>query len=348
MLSHDGQSVAYSASNGATFATHIDGTRLDDGVSWTWPAAKRIRIRNRDLTMLDGAAMTPVGEPRHFIVSADGETYAYVGSRDGDVVVVNGTPHKQFGAVALYDERTSPIVLSADGKHVVYPAGKGVAYDNKWFDTQLPPDRPVALSPDGTRWAARVGKEGSQRVFVDGTAGKEYHAVSEGFPRRDVADRVTTPPIIAFSPDGKQVAYAAVIRYEDEKKQTRYARVMVKDGAEQPRFAWVSSTRAFSPDGRRLAYLSADSEDGEWHVTVDGVRVGKGYGGVPAFSPDSKSIGLLGKRPGDVFAVLDNQEQKAYDAVGPEGTRVGFTPDGRYTFIGVREGAYYWVEARRK
>ena len=40
--------------------------------------------------------------------------------------------------------------------------------------------------------------------------------------------------------------------------------------------------------------------------------------------------------------------QKAYDAAGPEGTRVGFTPDGRYTFVGVREGAYYWVEARRK
>jgi hypothetical protein len=49
-----------------------------------------------------------------------------------------------------------------------------------------------------------------------------------------------------------------------------------------------------------------------------------------------------------MFAVLDGQEQKAYDVIGPADTRVGFTADGAYTFVAIREGAYYWVEARRK
>ena len=66
-------------------------------------------------------------------------------------------------------------------------------------------------------------------------------------------------PVITFSPDSKQAAYPAIIQYEDEKKQKRYTNVMVRDGVEQTRFAWVSHAPVFSPDSRHLVYLSADT-----------------------------------------------------------------------------------------
>lgn len=345
VISHDGQSVSYITNIGFEYYRFVDGENVGDRKVFVWPGATRVHFLEGKLPLASPYRGTSL------ITSANGATYAYVGSRDGDVVVVNGTPHKHFGEV-----NAAP-VLSADGKHVLYPAGKGVAYDNKWFDTGAAPDLPLTLSPDGKRWACRVGQvewhSGRQKVFVDGVAGKEYYAISENLtPNGPGLARPTTAPVIVFSPDGKQVAYAAVIRFEDEKKATQYANVMVKDGVEQKRFGWVSHDPVFSPDGRHLAYLSADAAngDGGQHLTVDGVRVGKGYKSAlaTAFSPDSKSIGFIGKRPGDMFAVLDNQEQEAFDVIGPEKTRVGFTPDGRFTFIGIRAGAYYWVEARRK
>lgn len=46
-----------------------------------------------------------------------------------------------------------------------------------------------------------------------------------------------------------------------------------------------------------------------------------GWGNPPARCRSAKD-------KGDWYAVLDRQPQKRYDAIGPDNTRVGFTPDG--------------------
>jgi hypothetical protein len=340
-LSRDGSYAIYSANTidrNGTYCYVDDHKAFADG--WAefhavavGPPVRLAYLQDFGKTLYLGGRTEP-GPIEHFRFSDNGKTYAYVTRQDGqDVVIVNGKPHKRFGTISQRNFQ-----LSADGEHILYLAGNGVVFDNKYFDVRAMPSFPPTLSPDGAHWACRAGN----RVVIDAVLGKEYHSVCG-------SDRDATP-FIAFSRIGKHTAHAAVIEITHENDPSEYFAAMIRDGAEEQRFAWVSSEAVFSPDGRHLAYLSSDTAEGngDRHLTINGARVGKPYGVVPEFSPDSKSIGFITKRPGEVVPVLDGQEQNSYDAIGPEGTRVGFNKNGAYTFVGTREGNYYWVEIRRK
>lgn len=358
-VSSDGRHTAHAMSTVTSFhqegIAYVDGKEVGmiptvpksgggvEGVAWgslTVATAGTIRLAViRDGVFLDGVKIAPAG--KHFAFSANGKAYAYLTSQDGQsFVVVNGKAHKRYGEISEWDDRS--FLLSADGDHIVYAAGKGMVHDNKYFDLGQKADLPYSLSPDGKRWACRAGN----KIVIDANAGKEYLFPANEYGRTEV-------PLV-FSPDSKQIAYTAgqKVNVKNDKgdEVEKYFQFAVRDGVEQKQFAWVSPNLVFSPDSRRLAYLASDKaeKDAQRYLTVDGVKFGKAYGVQPVFSPDSRSIGFVASRPGESFAVLDNQEQKAYDAIGPAGTRVGFTPDGAYTFIGIRDGAYYWVEARRK
>jgi len=290
--------------------------------------------------------------PPEFRASKNGMNYAFLTSRP---VVVNGVSHMKMGSIHLAypldGQAKSDVQLSDDGEHVLY-AGESegkqyVSFDNKWHELDATPLLPLTLSPDGAHWACFAG--GS--LWVDGKKGKEAYARSGELYKGDLLVEAGRPRI-TFSADGKQVAYSASTLVEES---TRHVAFMVRDGHEQKRFTWVSNHAAFSPDGKHLAYFSADSiaAKGERFLTVDGERLGKGYSGFhdkvsATFSPDSRSVGFVAKKTGDLFAVLDGEEQKTYHEIGPEGTRVGFTTDGSYTFIAILGGASYWVEAKRK
>jgi hypothetical protein len=224
-------------------------------------------------------------------------------------------------------------------------------------------EKTLRVSPDGRRWACRVltqpgGTAGA--VWVDGRKGKDYASVCGVEDRTAWPERLgePLPPAVAFSPDGRQVAHAAERVVTDETAADygqRYAFV-VRDGVAQNEFPWVSGRPVFSPNGKHLAYLTSDRRDGtgDRFLTVDGAAVGNAFptyhpaGPLPKFSPDSRSVGFMTKRGDRYFTVLDGEEQPAYDRIAPEGTRAGFTPDNTFTFVGIRDGAYYWVVARRK
>lgn len=58
-------------------------------------------------------------------------------------------------------------------------------------------------------------------------------------------------------------------------------------------------------------------------------------------------MAYVARRDGNWYVILDGQECEPHDAIGPDGTRVGFTPDGSYTYVAIRGGEYYWVEEKR-
>jgi hypothetical protein len=302
---------------------------------------------------VNGKSISTTGASE-LILSKNGATSAFLTNREGsDCVVVNGVPHKLMRGIAskspLGRAGQRNIHLSHDGAHVLH-AGQSegkwyVSFDNKWHEVGGELDKhgidgydeyQLLLSPDGTRWACRAGGA----VYIDGKK-----------------ESLTTLPV--FSPDGKRFAFTSfksVRKTVDGKEVSVSLPCVVHAGAEQPVFAWVDKRLTFSPNGQFLTYFASDTPEGQKgdsFLTVDGKKIGQPYSTVhgkvpPAFSPDSKSVGFVAKKTGDLFAVLDGQEQKTYDVIGPEGTRVGFTPDNTYTFIGVRGGAYYWVEAKRK
>ena len=45
--------------------------------------------------------------------------------------------------------------------------------------------------------------------------------------------------------------------------------------------------------------------------------------------------------------LLDGTRRELNEEVGPEGTRIGFAPDGTFTYLVKRQGAYYRVAERR-
>ena len=301
---------------------------------------------------LDGSGVTvddkttTKGSITEFQFSANGKSYAFL--LDNTRAVVNGKPHGK-----RFDRVVSKLFLSADGEHVLYAGFEGkqnyVSYDNQWLEIDSAPAA-LVLSPDGKHWACRV----DNAIVLDGKKVKEY-------PTAQWQINEALSPIL-FSPDSKDLAYAAgeKVKITDDKGKEvaeKYFAFMVRNGVEQTRFAQVDFAIAvpfFSPDGRYLAYYAREAVDGDEYLVINGAKVMKpnvAYlpAALPSFSPDSTSVGFVMKKQGEWFPVLDGQElKKDYEEIAPGGLRVGFTPDGTYTFIALRGGAYYWVEARRK
>lgn len=333
--------------------------------AWMWGVFPGVKVT------VNGKDISAPGGVWGFQFARSGTTHAFI-TRErekGEWVVVNGEPHKPMTGILKSGSvfQDDGVQLSDDGDHVLYAGTSGgrwyAVHDQVWHELSAEPTRPLTLSPDGRRWACRVltkpgGTAGA--VWVDGRKGKDYASVCGVEDRTPWPEPLgeTLPPAVAFSPDGRQVAHAAERVVTDETAADygqRYAFV-VRDGVAQNEFPWVSGRPVFSPNGKHLAYLTSDRRDGtgDRFLTVDGAAVGNAFptyhpaGPLPKFSPDSRSVGFMTKRGDRYFTVLDGEEQPAYDRIAPEGTRAGFTPDNTYTFVGIRDGAYYWVVARRK
>lgn len=127
----------------------------------------------------------------------------------------------------------------------------------------------------------------------------------------------------------------------------------VFNGYEQQPYTFVSGAIVFSPGSDAYAYV-ARKEDGKAYVVVNGhegpawddFQFAADKSPILSFSRDGRSIGYVAK-VGDFWAaVLDGKQSKTFDQIGPEGTRIGFTPNGSFTYIAVRKGAFYWVEEK--
>jgi WD40 repeat protein len=285
--------------------------------------------------------------------SPDGSRLASA-SRDGTV--------KVWDATASQEARALPAeILSPDGKQLAGTVGNEV----KVWDVQTGREtltlkghtswvQSVAFSPDGRHlvsaaadrtlklWDAQTGQE--LRTFK-GLAGP-------------VANRNSIPRgirLVAFSPDGRRVAYGHSVGVGTGPKTAWTSEVKVWDaqsGRETVTYKGDGGrirSVAFSPDGKRLAsagggMVSAgggtikvwDAETGqELHTFPSG-----GFSVAVAFSPDGRRIAGAGTPPIDGDGPSGSGEIKVWDAEtgrelltlqGHTGevSNVAFSPDGQ-------------------
>ncbi len=197
-------------------------------------------------------------------------------------------------------------------------------------------------TPD-RRHEVRVVEHHGQFVMVDGRRGPTFDGVAVG--------------TLAFSPDGRHLAYAASragrwhmvvdgrvgpaldgvaeVMYSADGVHLAYAAALdgrwrvIEDGVAGPPFdAVLGESLRFSGDGARLGYVATDA-DGT-HVVVDGA-VGPGWSGVGklTFSHDGRHVAYLARRGRAAIAVFDGVAGPAHDgiselAISPVGGRVAY------------------------
>lgn len=280
--------------------------------------------------------------PGSFIISPDGNRYAYLKIDNGrQKVVCDGNEDHGY-------EEIFSLCFTPDSKHLAYIAKQ----ENEFFlvfdgiagkgYTGIISDS-LTFSPDSKHYAF-VGKTGDKWLVVtEKGEGKTYDEIGAG--------------LLSYSPDSQNLAYPArvgvhwvlVINGEESKAydgiraltfspdSKRTAAVVRRgnlfavavDNEEGPAFTIVKpSSLTFSPDSERIGYIAID-QDREFVVVND--QAGKAYDQVVseriAFSPDGKRTAFAVRRQGDRFVVIDGVESKAYAGLTEEPPI--FSPNGQ-------------------
>lgn len=264
-----------------------------------------------------------------FQFSDNGRNFAYVVTQSGEQFVVFGKSEER-----PY-QKVDSLVLSPDGKryaHRVEHEGKQyLVVDGKPKPYPGTIRRPVLFSPDSSRWAIVI----NNKVVVDHVEDLPV-GVSDSFSQPIDASS------LVFSPDSKHYAYFGT----DSGK-----RVVYLDGKKQGQYDALAKIPLFSSDGQSMAYLAQDG--GKWAIYINGKR----HAEVPhdpegrcvlEFSPDSKSIGYAASVDLVWYILLDGKLIEKNEPIGAEGSRIGFGPDGSFTYVVKRKNAYYWVTEKRK
>jgi hypothetical protein len=281
--------------------------------------------------LVDGKELKKFEYTSEFQFSRNGESYAFIVSQSGEMFVAfNGEEQRAY-------QKIDSLSLSPDGKRFAHRAdhggkqyliidGKPKPYAGKLW-------RKVLFSPDSKRWATVL----DNKVIVD-------HASDAPIGPPDQYNSPIDANSLTFSPDSRHYAYFGTLTG---------LRVVVLDGQELGRYEAVAKTPTFSPDGRSMAYLAQAGRDGKWTVYING----KKHADVPydpnsrsvlEFSPDGKSIGYAGSVDLVWHILLDGKLLEKNDEIGPEGTPIGFAPDGSFTYLVKRKGAYYRVVEKRQ
>jgi hypothetical protein len=216
-------------------------------------------------------------------------------------------PEIPLGDTTAY-EGIKAVVMSEDARHLAFLGVKGdkqyVVVDGRQgppFDWILPD----SLFVIGEGQAAFiVQNDDLMQAVIGGRVDKAYPSIQ--FNR------------LFISPDGKKVAYIAVL---PSKKMA-----IVLDGQEGPAFDSIDFP-LFSPDSQRLAYRAMS--DGTARIVVNG-QPQPTYDSVAgislSFSPDSRRIAYEAVRKGQHMIVLDGKEVLQCNPLkaGP-----GFSPDSK-------------------
>jgi Tol biopolymer transport system component len=243
--------------------------------------------------VIDGKEGPPYDEIGTLMYSADGR-HAYAARKGEDtVVVVQGVESPAYEGV-----RYPHTIFSPDGKSFAYAARtSGVTFvvvdGRPGLDYRQVEGRSLTFSADSKSFAFAAARGDQWLVVRDGKPGPEFDQVFElrysadgarlGYRARRgldhflvVDDRTLgpfadlSPDSPMFSPDGKQVAYAALNQGQWQ--------VYVDDKAHPP-CDGIASRLAFSSDGlNHLAYVGRfRNEDQVAHAVVTDGRVGKTY-----------------------------------------------------------------------
>lgn len=192
--------------------------------------------------VINGRELQPsMGVGSKFALTPDGAHYAYVTPNEDNTesMVIDGRIGPAYKGI------WNPARLSPDGAHSIYVAstenGAVLVVDEQEFDHpygEVESFHALALSQDGTRWAAALEPEdGKEDAYILLVNGKEFAR------RTGVARQIT------FSPDGSRVAWV--------EKKDKLWRVLV-DGEESPEYRDIfrDDPLQFSPEGQHVVYFT--------------------------------------------------------------------------------------------
>lgn len=314
VLSANGRHVAY-IDTGAGQRVVVDGKeqRTYDqvaGLEFNHDGSRLAYAAKRDdrWYVVAGGRESPgyrrVGVP-HF--NADGSKIAHVALLDVDkrTVVVNGQPGRSYDVISA-----GLIEFSPDGSRMAY----GGVRDDKCY-LVVDGEEMGPFDDLGTRTGYRFSNDGSRLAFV-ALVGENLHVILDGRQGSSVYDVGD----LLFSPDGKQVAFAA-----QEAKDGPWF-VFLNDEKQGPYQTIGDESLKFSPDGTRLAY--AAQVDGRWVAVVDN-QVGESHDGIAEmlFSPDGKRLAYVAQDGESEAVVLDGKVERSFDGIG--GGSLVFSPDNR-------------------
>ncbi len=312
-----GQSVLLDGKRGETYAQVGELVFSKDGKRFAHSAQLG---ENRSAVVLDGVRQKEFERVERLVFSGDGKRFGYVGRKGEESVAVVEGVETGSGVMSLD--------LSEEGRAVAIlagPQGSSVVVDGRATKTYRRISRPV-LSPRGGRVAFEAHEGGMVTLVVDG---KPVESIDSG---------TASPYSIAFSPDGRRVAWLV--------EPTGKSPVLIVDGVRQEAFPRVSHfPMTFSPDGNRIAYVAREGSD--FMAVVDGKPSPPETVILSPmlFSPDGRRTAYVARdRNHRQFVVVDGKP-------GPRHAEVRdptFSPDGSALAYVARDGAQLWRKAYRE
>ncbi|MDI6741367.1 MAG: hypothetical protein QMD11_01415, partial [Smithella sp.] len=142
---------------------------------------------------------------------------------------------------------------------------------------------------------------------------------------------------LAFSPDGKRVAYVA---------KSGDKSFVVVDGKEEKPYDYVGNgSLIFGPDSKRLAYAVESGK--RRFVVIDG-KEEKRYDDINsnslAFSPDSKNFIYVAGIGNKQTVIINGEETRHYDQIVPSGQEIFiFESFDNFRCLALKEKSIYRV-----
>lgn len=282
--------------------------------------------------------------------SPDSQKYAFIAKKDGkEFVVINGVTGKAYSGIK--DLRISPdnrifYIAETEEKQVVVDEIEGKMYSAVSAAT-------LRFSADGKR-SGYIASAGSQNFLVidgqeivieegvnpqdfifspDGQsfsyiakqADDTFYNVTGGV--KGTARNYNSAADLAYSPDGKKLAYKAF--YTDKGASVFTGE---EEGKLYERLSEASPI-VFSSDSQKIAYVAQKGE--ELFVVLNSSEE-KSYQEIRniTFSADSKNIFYLAKKDNKVFLVINGKEKEPYDEI----MAPAFSADGKKVVYGARDG----------